>query len=263
MDFSTIQGVILDMDGVLWRGDQPLPGIVPFFDAMRARGIPFALATNNSSRSPESYVQKLAKMGVTGVQIEQLISSGTATTIYLTTQYPPGTGVYVLGGDGLRELMIGAGFTLADEGAAVVVVGLDPYLTYEKLKRATLLLRAGASFVATNVDATFPSPEGLLPGAGSLVAALQTASDREPDAIMGKPHAPMFQAALHVMGTSPHNTLMIGDRLNTDVEGAARLGLRTALVLTGVSTLDEVEHAALKPDGVYDDLVALLAAWTG
>jgi ribonucleotide monophosphatase NagD (HAD superfamily) len=102
-----------------------------------------------------------------------------------------------------------------------------------------------------------------LPGAGSLVAALQTASDREPDAIMGKPHAPMFQAALHVLGTSPHNTLMIGDRLNTDVEGAARLGLRTALVLTGVSTLDEVEHAALKPDGVYDDLVALLAAWTG
>jgi 4-nitrophenyl phosphatase len=263
MDFSTIQGVILDMDGVLWRGDQPLPGIVPFFDTMRARGIPFALATNNSSRSPESYVQKMAKMGVADVQIEQLVSSGTATVVYLTTQYPPGTAVYVLGGDGLRELMTEAGFTLADEGAAVVVVGLDPYLTYEKLKRATLLLRAGAGFVATNVDATFPSPEGLSPGAGSLVAALQTASDREPDAIMGKPHAPMFQAALHVLGTSPQHTLMIGDRLNTDVDGAARLGLRTALVLTGVSTVDEVEHATLKPDGVYDDLVALLAAWTG
>jgi 4-nitrophenyl phosphatase len=159
--------------------------------------------------------------------------------------------------------MAEAGFQLVDQGARAVIVGLDPQMTYERLKRAALLIRAGAEFIATNQDRTIPVPEGLAPGAGSLVAALRAATDREPTVTIGKPGAPMFEAALRLLGTSPDRTLMIGDRLNTDIEGAARLGFKTALVLTGVSTRAEAEVAAKPPDGIYDNLPALISGWTG
>jgi 4-nitrophenyl phosphatase len=261
MNFSNIEAVVMDMDGVLWTGDVALPGLVPFFDLLRARGIRFALATNNSGKSPATYIEKLAKMGVLGVREDQIITSGTATASYLQTRYAPGTPVHVLGGDGLRQVMAEAGFQVVDQDARAVVVGLDPHLTYERLKRAALLIRAGAEFIATNQDRTIPVPEGLAPGAGSLIAALRAATDCDPAVTIGKPGAPMFEAALSLLETVPENTLMIGDRLNTDIEGAAQLGFKTALVLTGVSTRAEAESVATPPDGVYDNLVALISAW--
>jgi 4-nitrophenyl phosphatase len=261
MNFSDIEAIIMDMDGVLWTGDLALPGLVPFFEMLRGRGIPFALATNNSGKSPATYVEKLAKLGVPDVANQQIVTSGTATASYMTERYPSGAPIHILGGDGLRQVMVEAGFTLADSGVQAVVVGLDPQLTYDKLKRAALLIRGGADFIATNQDMTIPSPEGLAPGAGSLVMALRAATDRDPVVTIGKPGAPMFEAALRLLGTAPENTLMLGDRLNTDVEGAAHLGLRTALVLTGVSTRAEAEAAARPPDGVYDNLLTLMGAW--
>jgi 4-nitrophenyl phosphatase len=261
MDFSDIKAVIMDMDGVLWTGDVALPGMADFFEFLRARSIPFALATNNSGKSPATYVEKLAKLGVQDVHDQQIVTSGTATAAYLQTRYAPGTPIHVLGGDGLRQVTAAAGFTLVDEGAAAVVVGLDPQLTYEKLKRAALLIRAGADFIATNQDMTIPVPEGLAPGAGSLVAALRASTEQEPIVTIGKPGAPMFESALRVVGTLPQHTLMIGDRLNTDIEGAVILGLKTALVLTGVSSRVDAEVAARPPNGVYDGLLALMNAW--
>src|SRR3954452_18340913 len=115
MDFSTINGVIMDMDGVLWRGDEILPGVAQFIEFLRARGVPFALASNNSSKTPADYVAKLAGMGVNGVTEHQIVTSGTATVDYLQTQYPAGSAVHVLGGDGLKVLVTGAGFVLANE----------------------------------------------------------------------------------------------------------------------------------------------------
>lgn len=261
MNFSDIEAVIMDMDGVLWTGDVALPGMADFFTRLRARGIPFALATNNSGKSPATYVQKLAKLGVPDVRDEQIVTSGTATAAYLQTRFPQGTAIHVLGGDGLRQVTAAAGFTLVDEGAAAVVVGLDPQLTYEKLKRAALLIRAGADFIATNQDMTIPVPEGLAPGAGSLVAALRASTEQEPIVTIGKPGAPMFESALQIVGTLPGHTLMIGDRLNTDIEGAVILGLKTALVLTGVSTRADADVAVRPPNGVYENLVALMDAW--
>jgi 4-nitrophenyl phosphatase len=258
MNFSDIQAIVMDMDGVLWTGDVALPGLIPFFDLLRVRNVPFALATNNSGKSPATYVQKLAKMGVLGVREDQIITSGTATASYLQTRYVPGTPVHVLGGDGLREIMSEAGFQVVDQDARAVIVGLDPQLTYEKLKRAALLIRAGAEFIATNQDRTIPVPEGLAPGAGSLVAALCAATDSNPLVTIGKPGAPMFEAAVRLLGTAPEHTLMIGDRLNTDIEGAACVGLKTALVLTGVSTRAEAEFASTPPDGIYENLLALM-----
>lgn len=260
MDFSGISGVVMDMDGVLWRGDTPLPGVAAFFTFLRERGLPFALASNNSSKAPGDYVTKLAGMGITGVPEQQIITSGTATVDYLQIHYPAGTAVHVLGGDGLRALVSAGGFTLSDETAAVVVVGIDFNLTYNKLKRATYIIRAGADFIGTNGDATFPLADGLAPGAGSLIAALRTSTDREP-VMIGKPNQPMFAAALRLLGTTPGATLMIGDRLNTDIQGAQEAGLPAALVLTGVSTRATLAASAVRPDGVYDDLPALMVAW--
>ena len=258
-DLSTIKGVILDMDGVLWRGDEPLPGIADLFVFLQRRGIRFLLATNNSSRTPADYVAKLARLGIYGVDEAQIVTSGSTTVIYLQIHYPAGTHIHVLGGDGLKAMITRAGFVVSDD-ADVVVVGIDFAVTYEKLKRAALLIRKGATFIGTNADATFPLPDGLAPGAGSLLAALRTATSVEP-IVMGKPSAPMFEAGLRVLGTDAAYTLMVGDRLDTDILGAQKMGLHAVLVLTGVTTREELSLTNIQPDAVYANLGELIAAW--
>lgn len=258
MDFSAVKAVISDMDGVLWRGDTPLPGLAQFFGTLWTRRLPFVLATNNSSRTQADYVRKLAGMGVNGVPESAIVTSGTATAAYLKAHYPPGTRVHIFGGAGLGEVIAAAGFTLADTDARVVVAGFKPDMVYNDLKIASRLIMAGADFIGTNPDATFPLADGLTPGAGSLIAALQIAAGRAP-LIIGKPHPPMFEAALAVLQAAPAETLMIGDRLNTDIAGAAACGLRTALVLTGISTAAEA-NGSVRPDAVFDGLPALTDA---
>jgi len=257
LDWKTIRAVIMDMDGVLWRGNQVLPGARAWLDHLRDRATPFALATNNSSKTPHDYVQKLAELGLGPVDPGQIVTSGTAAVNYVRSRYPAGTPVHVLGGDGLKSLLAAAGFPLSDE-AGVVVVGIDFNLTYDRLKRAALLIRAGADFIGTNADATFPMADGLAPGAGSLLAALRTATGVEP-VIMGKPNPPVFNAALAALGTSADQTLMIGDRFDTDIVGARAVGMKTALVLTGVTSPGDLAHAVPAPDAIYADLAALHA----
>ncbi len=254
------RAVVMDMDGVLWRGDEALPGLSALFDLLRGQAVPFALATNNSSKHPSDYVIKLARMGIDGVTEGQIVSSATATADYLTTHYPRGTAVHVLGGNGVKTLIADAGFTLSDDDPRVVVAGIDFDLTYDKLKRATYLIRAGADFIGTNADRTFPMPDGLAPGAGSLLALLETATDRAP-IVIGKPGAPMFEAALRAVKADAAHTLMIGDRLDTDIAGAQRVGMSTALVLTGISGRADVAASATPPDYVFADLVELVSAW--
>lgn len=257
-----IDALVLDMDGVLWRGEEALPGMAEFFSAARIRGLPCALATNNSARTPESYVAKLAKLGVSDFPADRILTSGTVTLAHLKEHYPAGAGMHVLGGDGLRDLLSMAGFCLAEQDAAAVVVGLDPKISYPKLTRAMRCLLEGADFIATNNDSSYPTPNGLAPGAGSLVAALAYASGREPTNV-GKPAAPLFEAALSALGTSAARTLMIGDRLETDILGAANCGMPTALVMTGVTSPSRLEESNLRPDVVYDGLPELGAALFG
>ena len=247
------------MDGVLWRGDQPLPGLADFFSMLFKRQIDFALATNNSRNTPLDYVGKLAKMGVNGIEPRHIVTSGTATVSALRSQYPAGARVYVVGGDGLKQMLVNAGFELDENGAEVVVCGIDFDLTYNKLKTATLLIRQGARFIGTNPDPSFPSPEGLVPGAGSILALLASASGQRPT-IIGKPEPGMFQAALRQLGTCPGETLMIGDRIGTDIAGAQALGIKTALVLTGVETEASLAASDVKPDMVFPGLPELTVA---
>src|SRR5262249_55525934 len=155
--------------------------------------------------------------------------------------------VYVIGEDGLRLPLIDAGFTVAEEGAAeFVVLGMDRKITYDKLRRATLLIRAGASFIATNPETTFPTQQGLVPGAGALIAAITSATGVSP-LVIGKPEPACFEMALEKMGTRVGETAAIGDRLDTDIVGGHRAGLPTILVLTGVSSRNDIASALIKP----------------
>jgi 4-nitrophenyl phosphatase len=259
---SAIRAVLLDMDGVLWRGDQGLPGLGQLFAWLHTQSIPYALVTNNSSQHPEQYLAKLAGLGIHNVALERIMTSGAAAARYLQTHYPAGTRVHVVGMSGLRRLITEAGFTVVDDDARVVVSGIDREWTYAKAMVAMRLLRAGAEFIGTNGDATFPVPDGLAPGAGSILAMLSTASGKTP-ILMGKPEPAMFEAALHVVGQPANATLMVGDRLDTDIAGARALGLVTALLLSGVSQREDAAHSPTPPDYIFDDLPALLAAIQG
>lgn len=247
------------MDGVLWRGAQALPGLADFFDFLFEREISFVLATNNSRNTPEDYMHKLASMGVTGITPGHIVTSGTATAITLQAQYPAGTRVYVVGGRGLKQLLSDAGFHLVAAGAELVVCGIDFDLTYDKLKTAALLIRGGARFIGTNPDSSFPSPEGLVPGAGSILALIESASGCAPT-IIGKPERGMFEAALRQTGAQAAETLMIGDRIGTDIIGAQALGIQTALVMTGVETDASLRASKTQPDRVFAGLPELIEA---
>ncbi|MBN1966981.1 MAG: HAD-IIA family hydrolase [Anaerolineae bacterium] len=256
---ASLRAVVMDMDGVLWRGEEPLPGLSTFFDFLAAESIPFALATNNSTKSVAAYVQKLARFGL-AVRPECIVTSAVATADYLRAQYPAGTRVHVVGGAGLYELITEAGFTPVMTDADVVVVGLDPDITYEKLRRATHQIRGGAAFIGTNGDRTFPLPDGIGPGAGSILAALEASTDRSPR-IIGKPEPIMFEMALARLDVTAEQTLMIGDRLETDILGGQCAGLWTALVWTGVTTPEVLAASDIMPHTAFDDLNALREAW--
>lgn len=256
-----IRYLIIDMDGVLWRGDTPMPGLKAFFDLLRARHIGFVLATNNASKRPERYVERLARLGVT-VDRDAILTSAQATAAFLAGREPEGTPVFVIGGEGLRSALSEAGFRLTEEGARYVVVGWDPDLTWRKLARATLLIRAGAGFIGTNPDRTFPSEEGLVPGNGAQLAAIEAATGVSP-LIIGKPKPWLYREAMRRMGATPHATAVIGDRLDTDIAGARRLGLPAILVLSGITQATDLARSALRPDLVCADIGELTRLWKG
>jgi 4-nitrophenyl phosphatase len=255
---TDVTHLIIDMDGVLYQGDKPVPGLHEFFSFLRERPIPFILATNNSTRTPQQRVEKLARMGVQ-IFPEEVLTSGQATARVLAREYPAGTRVHVFGSPALRKAVEEEGFVLADEDVELVVASMDRDVTYEKLKRAALLIRGGARFVATNLDPTQPTAEGLLPGTGSLIAALRTTTETEP-LVIGKPEPTMFQLAMAKMGAKPETTATIGDRLDTDILGGQRAGLITICVLSG-STSSRAEAEAFGPDFIFQDIAELVETW--
>ncbi len=254
---ADVKHLIIDMDGVLYHGDRAMPMLCEFFAFLRERPIPFILATNNSTRTPEEYAQKLERMGVT-VSPSEILVSGQATARFLARQYPRGTRVHVFGMSALRRAMVDEGFVLADQDVELVVASQDREVTYEKLKRASLLIRGGARFIATNLDPTVPTEEGLLPGTGVMIAALQTASGVTPTAI-GKPEPTMYCLAMEQMGARPETTAAIGDRADTDILGGKRAGLTTICVLSGSS--DRADAERYSADFIFRDIAELLETW--
>jgi 4-nitrophenyl phosphatase len=259
-DLKPFTAALLDMDGVLYRGQMPLPGVNEMLATFAQRGIIYACVTNNSTLTPEQYEAKLAAMGI-AIPAARVITSSVATRRYLESQAPRGTPAFYIGMEGLREALFGDGYFVYDEQKPrIVVSGLDMGATYAKLKIAALAIRAGARFVGTNPDLTLPTEEGLVPGAGSLQALLTAATDVTP-LVIGKPEPTMLHAAIDILKADPQHTLVIGDRLDTDIAGAAAAGLASALVLTGVSTLNDLKQSTLQPDAIYAGLPELMAAW--
>jgi 4-nitrophenyl phosphatase len=261
-DFSNIKALIIDMDGVLWHGNKAIAGLTEFFDVLRAKNIRFILATNNASLTREQYVTKLANMGVT-VVLDEILTSGIATALYLAEQYDPAnTRVYVLGEDGASQPLVERGFTLTglyEVNADVVVCGKDSTLTWDKLATATLNVRNGAAFIGTNADTTLPTEHGITHGNGAILAAIQTASGIAPVCI-GKPEPIIYQQAIALLGAELNETIAIGDRLETDILGAVNTGIRSLMVLTGISSIADLVDSAYQPTWVLPDLEAVTAA---
>ncbi len=253
---TNLRGLILDMDGVLWRASQPLGDLPAVFREIEARGWKVVLASNNATRSIEMYMAHLESFGVR-LHPNQVINSAIATAGYLSARFPAGSGIHIVGEQGLRLTLEAAGFEVRSERVAAVVCALDREFSYEKLKQAANLIREGAVFVATNPDPTFPDTAGVIPGAGSLVAALQTASETDP-VVVGKPSPEMFRQALERMGTRPEETLVVGDRLETDIAGGQKLGCKTAVVLSGVTSEQQARAWTPAPDLISPDLTHLL-----
>jgi len=227
--------VIFDLDGVIYLIDKPIRGAVEAVERLRAAGIPVAYATNNASRRAGEVAALLTGMGVPAEPHEVRTSAGAAASL-LAERLPPGAPVLVVGAEALRAEVRDAGLkpveTFEDSPSAVVQ-GYGPDVGWRVLTEAALSVRAGATWVATNTDRTLPSPRGPLPGNGSLVAVLRTALDREPDLVVGKPQPALFTTAASQSGAK--RPLVVGDRLDTDIEGAVGAGMDSLLVLTGVS----------------------------
>ncbi|SCF49574.1 Haloacid Dehalogenase Superfamily Class (subfamily) IIA/haloacid dehalogenase superfamily, subfamily IA, variant 1 with third motif having Dx(3-4)D or Dx(3-4)E [Micromonospora matsumotoense] len=251
--------VVFDLDGVIYLIDRPIPGAVEALGALRAEGRSVAFATNNASRRSSEVADLLTGMDVPADPAEVLTSAAAAAEL-LRDRLPAGSAVLVVGAEALRAEIRAVGLTpvdRADAAPVAVVQGYGPQVGWADLAEASVAIRAGASWVATNTDRTLPSGRGPLPGNGSLVAALRHALDRAPDVVVGKPEPALFATAARRAGTG--RTLVVGDRLDTDIEGARRAGLDSLLVLTGVSDVPELLAAAeqRRPTHVAADLAGL------
>ncbi len=261
MALSNKTTILLDGDGVLWRADSPISGINPFFEFLDGKGIQWALLTNNNTRTAQDYVNKLRGFNIQADD-SRVFTSSTATAVYLLDRFGPGAPLHVVGMDGLITTLQNAGFDLSigenipTRKVVAVVAGMDRQISHEKIKIAMRLIMNGAEFIATNTDSSFPTPEGINPGTGMVIGALRATSGVEPT-VIGKPQKAIFEAALKRFKAAPADTLMIGDRLETDILGAAKLGIETVAVLTGVTSREEIAHSEIKPDHIFEDIAAL------
>ena len=251
-----IRALILDMDGVLWRGTEAIGDLHAIFEQISKNAWMVVFATNNGSRTIQQYIELLKSFGVL-VQPWQVVTSAIAVANLLSKKFPNGGPVNIIGEQGVIEACKEHGFFQSEADALAVIVGIDRSLTYDKLKIATSLIRAGVPFIGTNPDRTFPTPEGLVPGAGAILAAITTATDVSP-IIVGKPEPAMYQIALDRLNLSPNEVLVVGDRPETDIVGAQALGCHTALVLTGVTDTRSAHTFKPAPDLIVKDLESLV-----
>lgn len=260
--------VIFDLDGVVYRGVEPIPGAADLVDWLHAERVLVRFATNNSMVARSGYVERLAAMGIR-TAVEEIVTSTSATVTHLALHAPEVRSVLAVGADGMEEELAAAGLDVVMAHAAApapylgepldrsfdaVIVGLDPGLDYRRLAVAMTAVASGARLVATNADARYPTPLGFLPGAGSIVAALSVATGVTPQ-VIGKPAPAMFEAILESTGVPPAHAVVVGDNPAADVVGAHRAGCAAILVLTGVASAGAVDalDGEARPDAVAAD----------
>lgn len=247
---------LLDVDGVLVRDSEPISGAAVALAALNEAGC-VLLLTNNSTRSRGQHAKRLNRLGF-DVRADQVLSSSYLVAEYLRDAHGM-VSVWVIGEDGLRGELLAAGHRLAarPEAADAVVVGMDRGISYRVLADGLRALRSGARFIATNEDGTFPTPGGVQPGAGAMVGALR-GMGFSPNAVIGKPSPIALHMALRGLTVAPERVVVIGDRLETDILGGRDAGLDTALVLSGISTREEIDRSGIRPTWIAEDLAALV-----
>jgi len=257
---SHIKALILDMDGVIWRSDTPIGDLPDIFRRIEERGIKYVFATNNGTKTPDQYVSTLAKLGV-NVDASQVVTSALGVAHMLSQKFPRGSKAFMIGEDGIRIALQEKGFEILSmesaQEAQFFVIGIDRQVNFDKMREATLLVRRGIPFYATNPDKTFPTPRGEIPGAGAWISVITTATEVEP-IYAGKPFPFMMELSLERLGTKKEVTLVVGDRLETDIAAGQAVGCPTALVLSGVSTKAQADEWKPKIDFMADDLSSLI-----
>jgi len=244
------------MDGVLWKENTPLVDLATLFMRLDEQKIKYGFATNNSTSTPEDYRKKLANFGIR-VSKNQIVTSGLNLAEHLKSIYPKGGALFIVGESGLVEIFAEHGFYHQQSSVLAVVGGMKRSLDFQYLTQATLLLNKGVDFYFTNMDASFPTPAGNIPGAGALLAFLETASQRKA-VVTGKPDPSLFNLTMEHLKSDKSSTLVIGDRLETDILGGKNAGCPTALVLTGISNREDIGRLNIIPRLVADDIVDLL-----
>lgn len=251
------------MDGVLYVGKRPIPGASKAIEHLRRKGKKLMFVTNKSTSTRRMYALLLRRMGIKAKESE-IITSAYATTLYLK-RVSPGAKVYVVGEKGLKLELKRGGFKVLSEAEAgeadYVVVGMDRTFNYKKLTAALRALLKGAEFIATNPDQTYPTEQGICPGAGAMIGALRGSANRGPKVVIGKPSPHMLKASLALLGVKASRAAVVGDKLDTDVLAGKRVGAKTVLVLTGVTPRVEAERAKgtkLEPDLVLNSIRELV-----
>ncbi|WP_278261794.1 HAD-IIA family hydrolase [Nocardia sp. AG03] len=250
-----ILSYLTDMDGVLVHEDQLIPGADEFLAELRANEIPFLVLTNNSIRTPRDLQARLRQTGL-DIPEQSIWTSALATATFLDEQRPNGT-AYVVGESGLTTALHEIGYVLTDVDPDYVVLGETRTYSFEAITTAIRLVDRGAKFIATNPDATGPSRDGVLPATGSVAALITRATGKDPYYV-GKPNPLMMRSALRRIGAHSQSTVMIGDRMDTDVIAGLEAGLRTVLVTSGISTKSSVEAYPFRPTMVVDSVADLV-----
>lgn len=242
---------VIDMDGVIYHGHRLIPGARDFVDRLRAGDHPFLFLTNNSQWTPRDLRHRLAGMGI-DVEESAFHTSALATAEFLRSQKPGGS-AFVIGGAGLTNALYEVGYHLTERDPDYVVVGDTRRYDYETLEHAIRLVIGGAQFIATNPDLTGPSEAGIQPACGALVAPIELSTGRKPY-FVGKPNPLMMRTALRKLGSHSSESYMVGDRMDTDVIGGMEAGMRTVLVLSGVSGRGTIEEFPYRPTHVFEDV---------
>jgi NagD protein len=254
---SAPHGFLIDMDGVVYRGNQLIPGAERFIADLLQLDLPFFFLTNNSQRTRRDVVTKLRRLGI-NVDEKHIFTCAMATARFLAHQKPGGT-AFVIGEGGLLNALHENGYSVVDHDPDYVVIGEGRAVTYEMMERAIRMVLGGAKLIATNLDPTCPTQDGLRPGCGALVAMIETATGRKAFSV-GKPSAVMMRAARKELGLDAIRTTMIGDTMETDILGAVQLGYRAILVLSGGTSREDLAAFAYRPDRIVDSIADLSAA---
>ena len=256
---TPIEGILIDLDGTLYHGQHMIPGADVLITGLRRAEIPFLFVTNNSSRTPESVAEHLRGMGIEA-KAEEVCTSSLAAARFISEQ-SPGASVAILGEEGLHQACIDAGLRVVTESPQYVVQGIDRSFTYQSLAQASRWIMEGAISILTNPDLMLPSDNGFMPGAGTIGAAIEAASGVAP-IIIGKPHGHLMTYATSLLNIDPRNAMVVGDNMRTDIAAGVDAGCPTVLVLTGLTTKDNLEYyqkvTGLTPDYICADLTELM-----